>query len=211
MKKIVLSLALLFSAFLGIAQSDAYTTAMTGFLTKMKSANSVESYQPLANGFERIANAETKQWLPRYYAAMCYVMQAMMQQDKSLVDGLVDKAELLLTDAFKLDANDEILILQALCKSARIGVDPMTRGMKYGMESNQLLEQAKKTSPNNPRIYFLQGQSLFYTPEAFGGGKAKAKPVFEKAVELFKSFQPSGELMPNWGGDQAQKMLESCQ
>lgn len=211
MKKLVLSLALLLSAFLGVAQSDAYTTAMTGFLTKMKSANSIESYQPLANGFERIANAETKQWLPRYYAAMCYVMQAMMQQDKSLVDGLVDKAELLLTDAFKLEANDEILILQALCKSARIGVDPMTRGMKYGMESNQLLEQAKKTSPNNPRIYFLQGQSLFYTPEAFGGGKAKAKPVFEKAVELFKSFQSSGELMPNWGADQAQKMLESCQ
>ena len=37
---------------------------------------------------------------------------------------------------------------------------------------------------NNPRLYYFRGMSLFNTPEQFGGGKDKAKPVFEKAAEL---------------------------
>jgi hypothetical protein len=210
MKKILFSMFLLLSGLIASAQNEAYNNAMKGFLTKMQAANSAESYQPLANGFERIANAEPQQWLPRYYAAMCYVMQAMMQTDKSKIDGLVDLAENHLQEARKIQEHDEITILRALCKSARIGVDAMTRGMKYGSESAELLEMAKKTSPDNPRIYYLQGQSLFYTPEAFGGGKAKAKVMYEKAVSLFASFQPSSEFMPNWGADQATRMLATC-
>jgi len=34
--------------------------------------------------------------------------------------------------------------------------------------------------------------SLFNTPSQYGGGKDKAKPVFEKAVTLFNAEQPSG-------------------
>ena len=65
-------------------------------------------------------------------------------------------------------------------------------------------------NPNNPRLYYLQGMSLFNTPEQFGGGKDKAKPVFEKAVELYKAEQPK-PLYPHWGQQQAEDMLAKCQ
>ncbi|MEJ7671851.1 MAG: hypothetical protein WKF59_03885 [Chitinophagaceae bacterium] len=53
----------------------------------------------LANNFERIADAEKTQWLPYYYAAYCNVMNAFMEQDKTKVDAIADKAEELITKA----------------------------------------------------------------------------------------------------------------
>jgi hypothetical protein len=64
--------------------------------------------------------------------------------------------------------------------------------------------------PNNPRLYYLQAMSLFNTPAQFGGGKDKAKPVFEKSVALFKAAQAK-PLYPSWGRPQAENMLAQCQ
>jgi hypothetical protein len=64
--------------------------------------------------------------------------------------------------------------------------------------------------PNNPRLYYLEGAGIFGTPEQYGGGKAKAKPVLEKAVALFKSEQHK-PLHPHWGQKQAEDMLAQCQ
>ena len=211
MKKIILSLTLIACGFVSLAQNAQYEGAMKGLLAKMGGATVPEAYQAVANGFERVANAETKEWLPRYYAAFNFIMQASMTQDKTKVDGILDMADKHLNDAMTVSPNnDEIKCLAAWAKSTRINVDPMSRGMKYGMESAQLLEEAKKINPSNPRIYFMQGQSAFYTPEAFGGGKVKAKALFEKAAELYTTFKVSSELMPNWGAEQTKKMIEEC-
>ena len=183
---------------------------MKGYLLKLQDAKTPESFQTAANGFERIAGAEPKEWLPKYYAAFCYVMQAMTVQDKDKVDGIVDQAEKLLDDATAINKNDEILCVQSLCQSARIGVNPMTRGMKYGQQSAKLLAQAKEINPNNPRTYYLEAQSKYYTPEAFGGGKKIAKELFEKAVIAYASFKPANDLMPDWGKEQTIQMLEKC-
>ena len=82
--------------------------------------------------------------------------------------------------------------------------------MKFGGESAKYLAQAKAMNPNNPRIYFLQGQSAFYTPEQFGGGKKVALGLFQTSVDKFGSFKPKSELMPTWGKEAAVKMLEEC-
>ncbi len=44
----------------------------------------------------------------------------------------------------------------------------MTRGMKYGPESSELLETARNRTPKIA-VYVLKGQNFLYTPEAFGG------------------------------------------
>ncbi|MEO5564820.1 MAG: hypothetical protein ABIR18_15340, partial [Chitinophagaceae bacterium] len=73
-----------------------------------------------------------------------------------------------------------------------------------------VLQKGLALNPSNPRLQYLQGMSLFNTPEAFGGGKAKAKPVFEKAVASFKS-ETIKPLHPRWGQKQAEDMLAQCQ
>ncbi len=47
----------------------------------------------MANNFTRIADAEKTQWLPYYYAAYCYTMDALREQDVSKKDAIADKAD----------------------------------------------------------------------------------------------------------------------
>ncbi len=210
MKKFLLTSFTLLMSVVVFAQSEQYTNAMKAYLLKLKDARSAESFQAAANGFERIAGNETKEWLPKYYAGFCFVMQAMNTGDKDKVDGILDQADKLISDAAQISNNDEILCLQSLAASARIGVNPMTRGMKYGQISAGFLAKAKEMNPDNPRIYYLEGTSKFYTPKAFGGGKDKAQEIFEKAVVAYAKFKPANELMPDWGSQQTVEMLEEC-
>ena len=80
----------------------------------------------------------------------------------------------------------------------------------YGMQAGKDLEIATQLNPDNPRIYFLKGESLMNTPVAFGGGKDKAKPMFEKAIALYKVDKPK-PLWPNWGRERTEEELAKCQ
>jgi hypothetical protein len=72
------------------------------------------------------------------------------------------------------------------------------------------METAKQLDADNPRIYFWEGQNLFGTPTQFGGGKDKAKPLFEKSLALYKTAKPVSSIYPAWGEKSAQAMLEHC-
>ena len=61
----------------------------------------------------------------------------------------------------------------------------MARFMTEGAKATEALEKAKMLNANNPRIYILEGQDKFYTPEQFGGSKDEAKKLFEKANGIF--------------------------
>ena len=89
-------------------------------------------------------------------------------------------------------------------------VDPQSRWMTFGQQAGTYLQQAMQLNANNPRIYYLQGMSLFGTPEQFGGGKAVAKPLFQKAVDLGKAEQVK-PLYPHWGLEMSVPMLAACQ
>ena len=88
-------------------------------------------------------------------------------------------------------------------------VDPMSRWQTYGALAKDALADATKADPTNPRIYYLQGMTTFNTPEAYGGGKALAKPMFQTSVDLFKTYVPK-PFYPDWGKEDAEKMLEQC-
>lgn len=211
MKRTVLSLLLAVGVITAsMAQSGQYEAAMSKQVALLDDpANfNPQSLREIGNTFERIAEAEKTQWLPYYYAGYCAVMQALMQEDKSKVDEIADKAALHAAKADSLNkGNDEIACLQSLIATSRIGVDPPTRGMRYGMESGTLLEQARKINPENPRVYLLQGQAFFYTPEQFGGSKPKAKELFELALQKFASFKPASAIAPHWGEARTRDLL----
>lgn len=159
--------------------------------------------------FERIAIAEKKEWLPWYYAGMCQLMSAFMQRDKSKIDAMADRADYFIAKADSLQKNNsEITCLKSMSKAARIMVDEQARGMKYGMESDQLLMEAKLQDPQNPRPYLLDAQSKMYTPEQYGGGKAKTLAALQEALKQYKTFKPLSSIHPNWGEDRVNEMMK---
>ncbi len=212
MKKCFLLLSLLLPALSMVAQSDKYKTAMVQQIAKLDGAMQNGGFTDLANSFERIGDAEKEQWLPYYYAAYCQVMNGFMEKDKSKVDPLADKAEALITKAETIAGgpNSETEVIRSMIASSRMMVDPQSRWMQYGQVSAGHMEKAKQQDPANPRPVYLEAQSKFYTPEQFGGGKAVAAPIFEKAIAMFDQFKPASEIHPTWGKSAAQYFLSQC-
>ena len=202
-------LVFLFGVLLTHAQSDKYVANMKKNLALFDSVKTTADYQALAAAFERIGDAEKTQWLPYYYAGLALTTAGWMDSklDKEAnaekVKALCDKAE-------AIEKSSEICEIRNMAATQQMMIDPQTRWATYGKEASEVLQRGMQLNPNNPRLYYLQGMSVFNTPETFGGGKAKAKPIFEKAVALFKSEQP-GPLHPHWGQQQAEEMLAKCQ
>jgi hypothetical protein len=212
MKKLLLLSFVLTLSFASIAQSEKFSAAMKKNLEGMEASfKSTTDLISMANNFERIANAEKNQWLPYYYAAFCQVNSGFMEQDKSKVDGIADKASALIAKADSLSPNNsEISCIKSMIASCHMMVDPMQRWQEYGQESSSNMEAAMAQDPSNPRPYYLKGQSLQYTPEQFGGGCKTAKPALQTSLEKFNAFKPASELNPNWGKQQVENLLKEC-
>ena len=194
------------------AQSEKYANAMKKNIAELETAMQKGGMPDLANNFERIAEAEKTQWLPYYYASYCTVMNAFMEQDKTKTDGIADKADQLIKKAEELAGgeNSETCVIKSMIASAHMMVDPQSRYMQYGQASSINITKAKALDPTNPRPVYLEGQSKFYTPEQFGGGKPQAKELFIKALDLFDKFKPASELHPTWGRASTNYFLAQC-
>ena len=212
MKHIILSsFALLIFATM-FAQSEKYVNAMKTNIDRLDSGLSTGLMPELANNFERIAEAEKTQWLPYYYASYCTVMNSFLQEDKSKSDGIANKAEHLIAKAEQLAGkeNSETLVIRSMIASAHMMVDPQNRWQEYGPASANNISKAKSLDPSNPRPVYLEGQAKFYTPESFGGGKAPAKELFIRAIQMFETFKPETSLHPGWGKASTQYFLSQC-
>jgi len=209
MKKTILSVLVICFCITTFAQSDRYVPAMKKNIAMLDSAMQKGNAKELANNFERIGDAEKTQWLPYYYAAYCNILSTYTEKDKTKVDAVADKAEELITKAEAIAGkeNSETAVIKSMIASTHMMVDPQSRYMQYGAASSENIEKAKALDPTNPRPVYLEAQSKFYTPEAFGGGKAVAKPLFEKAIAMFDAFKTAGELYPAWGKSAAQYFL----
>jgi hypothetical protein len=208
--QLLLTTILFFFTFVSIQTDDSkYEKAMKKNLSRIDSALDVTSILTVANGFERIAFAEKDKWLPYYYASFMYVLAGFSDTTVSKKDGYLDKADTFINIADSLEENEsEIYTLKGMIAQARMQVDPMNRWMKYGAESTNNFNQAMKLDTLNPRPEYLKGVGLFYTPEQFGGGHKTAKPLLESSLEKFNKFVPENDLMPNWGREMVEKLLQ---
>lgn len=192
------------------AQTDAYQSAMKTGLVLLSSSRSSENFIAAANHFERIANAENKQWMPIYYSAYANLTAGLLSDDITLKDQYFEKALAQVEKADLISAgNSEIYTLKGYAQFMKMSVDPQNRFSLIG-EANASLGKAKQLDPENPRPHFVQGQNTFYTPEAFGGGKAMAKPMLAEAVKRYDQNTPSTDLAPGWGAERAKTLLEQC-
>ena len=208
--KTILMFTILMTAFSATVFSANYEETMKVNIQKLNTEFTISGLTNLANQFERIANAETGKWHPGYYAVYCYVWATAVgeipAEDKHKLLDLAQVQMDVLQKSFKKES--EIFALQAFLYQMRI--TDMSKGFKYSSLASEALEEAEKINPNNPRIYYLRGNNTFHTPKAFGGGKEKAKPMFEKAAALFESQKPANAIEPAWGSEHNKQMLAEC-
>ena len=191
------------------AASNAYTAMMTATIAEQNAAKTPADVQANLAKMERAVAAAPAAWEPRYYQARAYLKLGFAGKDGDAQDKLFDQAEAALNAAKKLAGADqaELLIMQAYVLQGRIMVSPMTRGAVYTGRVQEALGQAKALAPNNPRVYLLLANDLFYRPAFFGGGAEKARPLYERAKALFGTFRPATALSPTWGEKNADSAL----
>jgi hypothetical protein len=212
MKKIIYTVAIAIVGFTSVeAQNEKFVGAMKKQIAVLDTAQKAETLSGLANTFERIAATEKKEWTAYYYTAYAIVRKAYVKQEVKSNDETADNAEKFIKLADSLNPNNsEISCIKSMISALRMMVDPMTRGQKYGMESNVWIMKSKEQDPTNPRPYMLAGQAKFYTPPQWGGGKDKAKVELEEAKKRFDVFKAADEVAPNWGKNFNELLLKQC-
>ncbi len=208
--KTIIAFTFLVAALTGTVSASKYEEVMKENIEKIYQAETAEELTTLANKFERIGQAENDKWLPGYYAAYCYVESSYrLRGDDEAAQKQLDKAQSKLDKLMtRFDHESEIYVLQALIYNLRI--TDMSKGAKYSGLSLGMLNKAEQLDSKNPRVYYLRGTTIFYTPENFGGGAEKARPLLEKAAKLFASGKSANELTPTWGEAHNKQMLSQC-
>ncbi len=164
-----------------------------------------------ANMFERIASAETDNWLPPYWAAQINIVSSFGEQNLDKLSAQLKKAQDLLNDAMAISKNNpEIMVMQALLYTAWIASDGATYGMTLSPKVVELYAKAETIAPENPRVVTSKAEWNIGSAQYFGQDTAPFCKDLENALELFAKFKPESEFHPKWGKDRVVQLLESC-
>ena len=188
-------------------------SAQTNYEKGMQKAFELWGTNPTeaSNLFERIAAAETNNWLPSYYAAQVLVLQGFEIKDKDKLDAQLKKAQDLINDATAISKNNpEILVLQALLHTVWVAYDGATYGMQLSPKVAALYQQAFQIDPTNPRVVLNKAEWDMGSARFFGQDTAPFCKDIESALELFANFKPETLFHPNWGKKRAEEVLASC-
>lgn len=188
-------------------------SAQTNYEKGMQKAFELWGTNPTeaSNLFERIAAAETNNWLPSYYAAQVLVLQGFEIKDKDKLDAQLKKAQDLINYATAISKNNpEILVLQALLHTVWVAYDGATYGMQLSPKVAALYEQAFQIDPTNPRVVLNKAEWDMGSARFFGQDTAPFCKDIESALELFANFKPETPFHPNWGKKRAEEVLASC-
>jgi hypothetical protein len=210
MKKTISTLVIVFSVLFAKAQTAE--EALKSTLAQFNSAADFNGMIASSNRFALIANKWSTDWATHYYAAYAKSIIGAMEKDKSKKIIYFDEAEKHL-EAAKTNLkteNDEVCVLTAMIASMKIGVYP-DQWQKYMEIFSTNLQKAKALRAENPRIYYVEGTSKFYTPEAYGGGKKSALPYFQKAAEYFNVETDADVRKPSWGKKQNEEFMKKCE
>ena len=192
--------------------TDQFKEDLKASVDDFDSAKNMSEWVSATNHLGLIAKKYPEQWAANYYACYSLTVLSYIEKDTKKKDAYLDDAEVYLNIAFSdyKSENDELYVLKAMFANARLAVQPAARYKKYGDLFNENIEKAKSLQPDNPRIYYLKGNSLYYTPKMFGGGAKNALPLFEKAESLYENESNDDIYKPYWGEKQNEDMVLKC-
>jgi len=192
--------------------TDQFKVDLKASVDDFDSAKNMSEWVAATNHLGLIAKKYPEQWAANYYACYSLTVLSYIEKDAKKKDAYLDDAEVYLNIAFSdyKSENDELYVLKAMFANARLAVQPAARYKKYGDLFNENIEKAKSLQPDNPRIYYLKGNSLYYTPKMFGGGAKNALPLFEKAESLYENESNDDIYKPYWGEKQNEDMVLKC-
>lgn len=186
------------------AQSN-YEKAMGEALSTWKSGKAKEASEM----FEKIAQTEKENWLPKYYQALTLVTSSFAIQEEAEKTSILKKANALIpTDPKAL--NSEWFVLKALATTSELTIDPMNNAPLLSPSIISDYETALQLDPNNPRAIAGLAEFSFQSKKFMGGNTKEECESLQKALTLFESQKPEQPFYPVWGKERAEALLKEC-
>ena len=161
--------------------------------------------------FERIASAEKDNWLPNYYIALINTTDAFNPANKDKIAVLLAKANAALDiELAKNPNNAELLVVQAMAKTALLASDPMTYGMTLSPKIAQIYMQASLIAPENPRVVYCKAEFEIGSAAFWGTNTKPMCDEIRRSIPLFENEKPATPFSPKWGKERVDVLLKSC-
>ena len=206
MTRIITIIALTIAGMLSAQSKDSVN------LVEAVSYFNQNQHQEAKNLFEKEVEANEKNWLPNYYLALIYSIEALEnngKQEKMKV--LLEKAQQYQDKANRLQPeNAEVMIVQAMIHTGWIVYNPMVYGRDLSLVVDHLYNKAVSIDPNNPRVVLQKASYDIGKAKYFGQGTQQYCAEVAKAIELFSTFKPESSLHPSWGLILAEKTYSNC-
>ncbi len=210
--KAIITLIIILISFHSFGRNSGYTEAMELGLIQLNNSKSAVDLKNTANTFNRISNTANQEWLPIYYEAQCYILMSFRVSDKAIKDEYLDIAESRINEILTLQPkNDEAFALQSFMYTARLVIDPMTRGREFSIKSMSSIKTALAFNPNNPRARYLQLSNEVGTANFFGEDPSKYCENILNLLENWDELNTVKDLHPLWGKFQVKGLAENCQ
>lgn len=205
MKKYILLIGILYAT--NLCSQTQYQKGMQKAFQFWQTGKTAEASQL----FERIAKAETANWLPSYYAATLEILGAFGLKDEAKLTAKLNKAQAFLDDAKSVSENNpEILITQALLNTAYIAFDGQKYGMTLSGTNAALYAKALQIAPNNPRVILGKAEWDMGSARFFGKPLTPYCNAIERAIELGKKEEVKEEFYPRFMLERAEQVLKQC-
>jgi len=211
MLRTIASIFLMISMLTSQAQSDD----LFGLTQRLDKTKDVKGLQQLAESFSHLADTRKTEWLPYYYAALCNARIGWLYQNDgeqiepyaNKGDEQIQKALSLLDTTRQKKELSEVYCVLSMINRAKVFINPMTYGRRYGPAATRYIQLAKTVNPDNPRALYLDGWEKYYTPKMWGGDKAKAKEILLTARQKFGSQADGDAVGPHWGRQDVEDLL----
>ena len=202
--KALITIALLLCAQWTFAQTP-YEKAMNQALEQWSAGNTTQA----SAMFERIANAERENWIPKYYQALTLITASFTKADPEEKNTLLNKVNSIIP-ADEKELNSEWYVLKAMCLTSEMISDPMNLAMKLSPTIIANYQKATAIDPTNPRAIYGLAEFNIQSKKFMGGSTEQECKDLQKALSLFATAKKDILFHPNWGKERVEALVAQC-
>ena len=212
MKNLILTTSLILTVLFTFSQEKKYNQVMEKTIAKMQSNRTSAEFYNSANSFELISKNHPKQWLATYYYVYNCINASFTEKEIAKKDQYLDLAEKSLKSLIQLNPTEsEVFALEAYFYTARLVVNPMSRGQKYSGLSAQAVAKSLQLDPLNPRANYLKISNEFGMAQFFGSNTETFCNQAKELIKNWDTFIVISSIHPTWGKSGTVKIASSCQ
>lgn len=192
-------------------RAQSYESVMIEHIERLNHAGTIDELQEVANGFYRVSQVHSDEWLPSYYTALAFANMGYISRGSvTEKDAFFDEAGKHLDSAEKISANNsEIVTLRGYILMGKLSADPANRGQRLSPRIIQLYGKAMQLDTENPRALVLSARMEYGMAQFMGQGTGLVCERVFTGKELL-SKETDNALLPSWGEYILNDILDVC-